>query len=147
MLSTTNQTANLQNYKNFNVLKVSSGLGSGRIRIIILNWVRNGVQNLKTWIRSNNVMRIRSGSTTLVLSFQNSVRVQRAHSGRAVGSGAPSEDSQLPLLYGGLNTIRFRLTNSPFSNASTYQGLSASVFLESVLIFAREIFQMCIYVK
>jgi hypothetical protein len=89
--------------------KVSSRLGSGRIRIIILNWVRIGVQNLKTRIWSKKIMRIRSGSTTLVLSFQNSVRVQGAHTRRPVGSGAPSEDSQLPLLYGGLINIRFVL--------------------------------------
>ncbi len=124
--------------------KVSSGLGSGRIRISILNWVRIGVQNLKTRIRSKNVMRIRSGSTTLVFSFQNSVRVQRAHSGRAVGSGAPSEDSQLPLLYGGLNNISF--SSYKFSVLECFYILGSKCFCVlgiSAYFCERKLFDLC----
>jgi hypothetical protein len=124
--------------------EVSSGLVSGRIRIIIFNWVRNGVQNLETWIRSKKIMRFRSGSTTLVLSFQDSVRVQGAHTRRAVGSGAPSEDSQLPLLYGGLINISF--SSYKFSVLECFYILGSKCL--SAYLCERKLFDLCnIYVK
>ncbi len=108
-------------------------------------WVRIGVQNLKTRIRSKNVMRIRSGSTTtLVLSFQNSVRVQGAHTRRAVGSGAPSEDSQLPLLYGGLINISF--SSYKFSVLECFYILGSkcsSVLWISAYFCAGKLFDLC----